>query len=364
MVHEVETHRRTIIEQQLVAIWCEILDIPTLGPREDIYEAGATSLDVARVAARIKKQFGRELRLKVLVEAPTVEQIAEILDSDPALDMPLVVPLRTAGSQPPLFLIPGAGGNLIVLRDLWRRLPADQSVFGIEPRTIAEEVADGRACADVQIDQRVEDIAATYLKEIAAVQPHGPYYLVGFCFGALVAQEIARLLTARGEPVAFTALLDPPLPGLRSPVRWADAPALILRFLGKSWPERKQVIATWHGRIKDNLVSRWHGLVLRASKGGKAAPGLIERRWVNLYAVTRYDPQPYAHRATVFLAIENGHHANRIAEETWSKLSPAGVDFEHVPGDHGNFIQEPHVAGLATSLVLRLQTVQRIGARG
>src|ERR1039458_7718059 len=91
MVHEVETHRRTLIEQQLVAIWCEILDIPTLGPREDIYEAGATSLDVARVAARIKKQFGRELRLKVLVEAPTVEQIAEILDSDPALDMPLVV---------------------------------------------------------------------------------------------------------------------------------------------------------------------------------------------------------------------------------------------------------------------------------
>lgn len=158
MIQEVETHRRTLLEQQLIAIWCEILDIPNLGPREDIYEAGATSLDVSRVAARIKKQFGRELRLKVLVEAPTVEQVAEILDDDPALDIPLAVPLRTSGSEPPFSLIPGAGGNLIVLRDLWLDLPADQPIFGIEPRTISEEFSDGRASGDVQIDQCVRDI--------------------------------------------------------------------------------------------------------------------------------------------------------------------------------------------------------------
>ncbi|MGD0578258.1 MAG: phosphopantetheine-binding protein [Bryobacteraceae bacterium] len=158
MIQEVETHRRTLIEQQLIAIWCEILDIPNLGPRENIYEAGATSLDVSRVAARIKKQFGRELRLKVLVESPTVEQIAEILDNDPALDMPTAVPLRTSGSNPPLFLIPGAAGHIIALRDLWLHLPADQPIYGIEPRTISEEFADGRASEDVQIDQRVGDI--------------------------------------------------------------------------------------------------------------------------------------------------------------------------------------------------------------
>lgn len=52
-MHEVEEGRRTPIERQLVAIWRGILDIPMVGPREDIYEAGATSM---RAAVRMDRR--------------------------------------------------------------------------------------------------------------------------------------------------------------------------------------------------------------------------------------------------------------------------------------------------------------------
>jgi thioesterase domain-containing protein len=57
----------------------------------------------------------------------------------------------------------------------------------------------------------VEDLALIYLERLQALQPAGPYTLTGWSFGAAIAYELARLLTARGESVAELALLDPPI---------------------------------------------------------------------------------------------------------------------------------------------------------
>ena len=45
-------------------------------------------------------------------------------------------------------------------------------------------------------------MARFYLEEVRALQPHGPYYLGGYCFGGNVAYEMARQLRAQGERVA------------------------------------------------------------------------------------------------------------------------------------------------------------------
>src|SRR5262249_29045874 len=44
------------------------------------------------------------------------------------------------------------------------------------------------------------------------LQPNGPYYLLGACFGALVAFEMAQQLEAQGETVGLLVLMDPPRP--------------------------------------------------------------------------------------------------------------------------------------------------------
>jgi phthiocerol/phenolphthiocerol synthesis type-I polyketide synthase E len=58
------------------------------------------------------------------------------------------------------------------------------------------------------IDPRFETIASNYLKEIRALQPHGPYYIGGYCLGGVIALEIAQQLIAQGERVAFLAMIE------------------------------------------------------------------------------------------------------------------------------------------------------------
>jgi thioesterase domain-containing protein len=51
-------------------------------------------------------------------------------------------------------------------------------------------------------------MAAGYLEEIRAVQGSGPYHLLGWSLGGVVAHEIAVQLQESGEQVAVLALLD------------------------------------------------------------------------------------------------------------------------------------------------------------
>ena len=55
---------------------------------------------------------------------------------------------------------------------------------------------------------RVEDMAAVYLAEIRKIQPSGPYHLVGYSFGGVVAYEMVRQLKSSGEQVGVIGLID------------------------------------------------------------------------------------------------------------------------------------------------------------
>jgi thioesterase domain-containing protein len=58
----------------------------------------------------------------------------------------------------------------------------------------------------------IEALAAHYIEELRTVQPNGPYFLIGYSWGGLVAYEIAQQLTANGEVVELVALVDTLLP--------------------------------------------------------------------------------------------------------------------------------------------------------
>jgi nonribosomal peptide synthetase DhbF len=51
-------------------------------------------------------------------------------------------------------------------------------------------------------------MVADYLDQIRAIQPAGPYHLLGWSFGGLVAYSLASHLQLQGEQVALLALLD------------------------------------------------------------------------------------------------------------------------------------------------------------
>src|SRR5579864_8713298 len=55
-------------------------------------------------------------------------------------------------------------------------------------------------------------MAADYLAEIRTLQPEGPYFIGGFCYGGLLALEVAHQLTDAGEKVALVAMLQTKTP--------------------------------------------------------------------------------------------------------------------------------------------------------
>ena len=189
------------VEQRLVSIWEDVLDIRPIGIDDDFFELGGHSLLAASLLARLDQAFGLALPLGVLVTAPTVRLLADhYASSNGTGTAAAIVPLTAAGDRPPVYAMPGLYGNVLCYADLSRALGAGQPFYALESVGL-----DGRAAPLASI----EEMATVYLRDVRSIQPHGPYALIGACFGGTVAYEMTRQLLEAGEDVAFLGLLDP-----------------------------------------------------------------------------------------------------------------------------------------------------------
>jgi thioesterase domain-containing protein/aryl carrier-like protein len=171
-----------------------------VGLRDNFFDLGGHSLTALRLFSELRKITGRTLALSTLFQAPTVEQLAELLRTDGwSPSWKSLVPIRTRGSKPPFYCVHGAGGNVLLFHDLARLLGPDYPFYGIQSHGL-----DGNK----QYLKSVEEMAQYYLKEIRELQPEGPYYLGGFCLGGQVAYEMAQILRKAGERVALLVMID------------------------------------------------------------------------------------------------------------------------------------------------------------
>src|SRR5260370_29409476 len=89
-----------------------------------------------RLFAIMEKTFGRRLPLATLFQAPTVAQLAAILQKDVALSWSSLVPIQPLGSRQPFFCVHAVGGNVLEYYDLPRRLGPDQPFYGLHSRSL------------------------------------------------------------------------------------------------------------------------------------------------------------------------------------------------------------------------------------
>ncbi len=190
---------RDAIELELIKIWEDVLDTSPIGIEDRFFDLGGHSLLAVRVVAQIEKAFGKKLPLVAIFLAPTIEKLGErIRDEmrgDGAAPASSVVALQPKGSRPPIFFVHGAGGGMFWgYVNLARRLGTDQPVFGLASRG-----SDGIAEFET-----IEEMAAHYIpSELRSIQPDGPYYLGGYCFGGNVAFEMARQLDTKSVRCAI-----------------------------------------------------------------------------------------------------------------------------------------------------------------
>ena len=206
----------TPTEIQLVEIWQKLLGISNISITDNIFDLGAYSLLILRMMAELESTFKKTLPVNILFEVPTIQKLAPLLcNSDPIIDRPKAIPFLEKGSKAPIFCMPGARNNLLFAHNFVKHWgDRDHPIYGIQ-EPLKE---DSRP-----LPTTIEDCAAYYIEQIRSVQPEGPYYLVGYSIGGLIAYEMAQQLVAQGQEIALLGLLDPTPPygaiGLRRLVK-------------------------------------------------------------------------------------------------------------------------------------------------
>src|SRR5256886_1146593 len=199
-----KTHSPTVpgdaLSLQLVRIWENILGNNSIETTSDFFALGGDSLAAATMLAAVETFFGIHLPVSALVEAPTLEKLAEVIRHGGWSEAQLrLVALQLRGTKPPLYCVPGAGSEALAFRELAAHLGNDQPCFAFQPQGL-----DG--CAPY-LDS-IEEMATHHITSLRHHQPRGPYYLCGSSLGGVVAFEMARCLSQDGEKVQFLGLLD------------------------------------------------------------------------------------------------------------------------------------------------------------
>jgi glyine---[glycyl-carrier protein] ligase len=195
---------RDVREQLLAQLFADILGLPEVGIDDNFFELGGHSLLLVRLRERIRDTLGHRLTVAELFVHPTVAALADRLDAEPAAGqdraaMRMLLPLRRTGDRPPLFCVHALFGLAWPYAALTRHLDADRPIYGLQARGLAEPVA---------LPASLAEMAAEYVEQIRTVQAHGPYHLLGWSFGGLVAHTMATQLREQGETVDLLALLD------------------------------------------------------------------------------------------------------------------------------------------------------------
>ncbi|MBC6447458.1 amino acid adenylation domain-containing protein [Actinokineospora xionganensis] len=195
---------RTPTERAVCELFGEVLGVAGVGVDDNFFDLGGHSLLTTRVVASIRDRLGVRLGVAAVFHAPTPAELAAVVDTGAAsvarsaeAAFESLITLRANGSRPALFCVhPGLGIGW-VYSGLLRVLPADQPVYALQARGLT-----GAA----ELPESIEAMAEDYLAQILAVAPQGPYRLLGWSFGGLVAHAVATRLRRAGAEVELTMM--------------------------------------------------------------------------------------------------------------------------------------------------------------
>jgi thioesterase domain-containing protein/acyl carrier protein len=216
-------------EQVLCGLFAELLGLEQVGIDQSFFDLGGHSLLVTQLVGRVRDAFGVRIAVRDIFQNQTPALLADRIAAGRGNPLGTTISLRAAlnpdSAKAPLFCFHALSGMGWEYARLLPSLDANRPVIALQARRLG---------GTQDTPGSVEEMADDYVTEIRKIQPHGPYHLLGWSFGGLVAHAIAARLEAVWEEVALLALLDSyPLPeGFRAPE--IDGSYVLMSLLGGS----------------------------------------------------------------------------------------------------------------------------------
>ena len=325
-------------EQDLCTLWENLLGLEGIQADSNFFELGGDSLTALRLLGQIEQKMDIRLTVVSLFQAPTLEALAQLLQRQGAEEdrnETMLMPLKSNGEKPPFFFINSISfGSMLA-----PRLGEDYPLYGINMFGATEGLL---ALPDLSL----KAMARRGVDDLQVLQPHGPYYLGGYCDNSKLAFEMAQCLEARGETVALLAFLD---------ATWAedvntwDSHFQNLRQFGPSYigvkirAKSKQVREQMQLKLQQ-LQSSW-----KQAKGQSSTELGRDILLLKQYNRLMDEHQP----DSVFQGAVDCFICSELRISSVPLVEPFvldGVRMHTVTGYHHTMFESPHVENLARQL--------------
>lgn len=331
------TAPRTMTEEMVADIWKDCLMLDKVDVFSNFFELGGHSLIAVKVMRIIEEKTGKRLPLSALFEYSTIEKLAELLVLDSEISWDSLVPIKPTGTKVPLYIIHGAGLNVLKFIDLSKHLDDDQPVFGIQGTGLNSNNAPYNS---------IEEIAEHYISSIIKSNPNGPYALAGYSFGGIIAFEMAKQLINQGKKVSVLAMLDSyvyPHYYYTSPLRKKIESSIYqmnwrlfdLKLIFKS---KKYLKSRFNGK-KERL---FHFYYNKIKKNKHIDPEYIQDNFkVTEMVREKYHLTPLPIEIDLFRAKSQAHYMHDTMYLGWKNIALNGISIHEVPGNHAEIFSPP-----------------------
>ncbi|HEY3990180.1 MAG TPA: condensation domain-containing protein [Acidobacteriaceae bacterium] len=324
------------VSRELSHIWKDVLNLDAVDPHLPFFEAGGNSLLLVRLFARVNKSFGTRLPITTIFDAGTVAKLSERLRNQG--EIRAMVPVQTHGHRPPVFMI----HSYLLYQGLSQALGQTQPFYGVRELETDSEL-------------NMQERVANYVREIRAVQPHGPYSVMGWCAAGPLTVELARQLIEAGETIGAVILFDSWLPGYLNSVEgtkgngsvasgWKVIQAKLRRHSEKmqslSMGQRVRYVRSAVTRYVLNrrnrfFISHWSTFNALANRFRMPLPQFMYSTTLTTFAALHaYRPEPAPIRITLIRAHDSREVPGASAACGWEQVAMHGVEVLWAPGDH------------------------------
>ena len=357
---------RNEVEKKLTAIWQDVLKNQHIGIRDNFFELGGKSLAAIELFTKIESTFNRKIPFSKIFQTPTIEKLAALLNEDSSSErFTSLVAIKPEGSKPPLFCTHSDDPSVVHYKNIATYLDVDQPFYALQPPALSGE--------DNLIFTRIEDMATHFINEIQALQPIGPYFLIGHSGGGLVAYEVARQLENQGDEVAFLGMIDTFAPGYEPRPR-LRTPSLLYQLyihcfnLARVKPRRK--LGYVLQRIKE-IIPKF--IWTRLNKSTLLIDDSLHNELPEIYRnlpIYRTIKQAnykacnsyrldwhYSGKISLYRSIERPTTVRDYPSLGWDQVTNQEIEIYEIPGHHNTMVHEPNVQILGREIQTHLNKI-------